>query len=118
MKFTDLFPSKYLSASALEADRNATIARVLRENVAGGGDSEEIKPIAYFEQKDLPPLVLNRTNGNTLLEAFGPNTEKWAGQTITLHKTTTFFSGKQVPAIRFRIPADPDVGSDAAEVEM
>ena len=70
MKFNELFPSKYLSANALEGNINATIARVLRENVSNNDGEDEIKPVLHFQDKKLPPLILNRTNGNSLLEAF------------------------------------------------
>jgi hypothetical protein len=45
-------------------------------------------------------LVLNQTNLRTLIAAFGPNSDDWAGKEVTVNRTTADFKGKPVPAIR------------------
>jgi hypothetical protein len=45
-------------------------------------------------------LVLNQTNLRTLIAAFGPSSENWTGQEVTVNRTTADFKGKPVPAIR------------------
>lgn len=61
------------------------------------------KACVYF-QGDERGLVLNVTNKNTLVEMFGPDTDDWVGQTVTMFPTTTTWNNKMVPCIRLMRP--------------
>ena len=63
----------------------------------------ELKDVLYFE--DLPKqLVVNLTNANTLIEAFGDDPAYWPGHKVTLYLASYGRSNKQ--GIRIK-PADP-----------
>ena len=79
MNIHDLFPSKYIKASDLNGqDLDLVIEEVVLETVGG----EEL-PIVYFEGAQ-KILVLKPTNGRTIASIYGPETDNWIGQSITL----------------------------------
>ena len=94
----DLYPSNYLKASDLNGrEWDMTMDRV---EMADMGN--EKKPVLFFDRAE-KGLVLNKTNANTIAAIFGPETNGWAGQLITLYPTTADFRGQQVPAIRVKM---------------
>lgn len=96
------FQSKgtYLNASHVSAgDLDVTISEVQIEPI---GRSAEQKLVAYFEE--LPRgLAINKTNYETLFEAFGPETDGWVGGRVTLYPVETEFDGKKVDGIRIKV---------------
>jgi hypothetical protein len=52
--------------------------------------------------------VLNKVNNRTIRGAYGDDTDGWKDKLIVLFPTTTDFGGKQVPALRVRIPLKPN----------
>jgi hypothetical protein len=92
--------NKYLKAEELDEDIVVTIRGVKVETLGQGKDAEE-KPVVYF--KELPKgLALNKTNATTIKTLYGPETDDWKGQRITLFATEVDFQGRQVMAIRVR----------------
>ena len=100
MRIDAAFPSKYLKASDLQ-DRRVTVA-MSRVEVEDIGDGDP-KPVLFFQGKE-KGLVLNRTNANMIETLYGPETDDWVGQQITLYPATTDFKGKTVPCIRISAP--------------
>lgn len=101
MRYEDLFPSNYLTAS----DLNGSSGRYRIKHLSFEDFEDGSKPVLEFEDTD-KMLVLNKTNGKTLREGFGDDVEKWFGQEIELYTQRIDFKGKRVDAIRVRhIPA-------------
>ena len=48
------------------------------------------------------PLLLNKTNANTIAKLYGNNPKHWVGNLITLYPTTTDVGGATKDAIRIR----------------
>ena len=96
MDINSAFPSTYLKAGDLAGQmRTVTIERVALELV---GDTDQ-KPIVYFA--GIPKaLVLNRTNGAAIANAYGTETDHWIGKKITLFSAPVSFQGRVVDAIR------------------
>jgi len=102
MNINEAFPGKYIKAADLQGrDASVTIAAVEFEQVSDG----KSKPVVYFRGKDRG-LVLNKTNANVIAEIYGPETESWISQPITIYPTRTDYAGKMVDAIRVRYPND------------
>jgi hypothetical protein len=98
MNINAAFPSTYLKAADLQGKRVVVgIDRVSIEEVGG-----EHKPVVYFIGKDRG-LILNKTNGNIIAEMYGPETDDWHAQKITLYPTRVEFQGKIVDAIRVHL---------------
>lgn len=47
-------------------------------------------------------LLLNKTNSDQIVYAYGDDTDGWIGKAIILYPTIVPFQGKNVPAIRVR----------------
>ena len=102
MKLDTMFPSKYLKASDLRGrDVEVTIGNVISEEVGDGH-----KPVVLFQGKDRG-LVLNKTNAQTIGDAYGGDTDSWAGKKITLYAAKTQFNGQMVDCIRVRAKNSP-----------
>ena len=99
----------YLGAYSLDPDKDivATIDVVTRENVMGEGGRQEECTVARFKERDIKPMVLNKTNCKTITKVYGtPFIENWAGKPIQIYATTTKLKGEQVECLRIR-PQEP-----------
>jgi hypothetical protein len=102
MDITQAFPSDFLKAADLQGrEVTVTMAGVQMEKL---GDEE--KPVLFFEGKDRG-LVLNKTNANTIIDMFGPETKDWAGKRVIIFPTQTDFQGRQVACIRVKVMTPP-----------
>jgi hypothetical protein len=110
MRSSDAFPSKYLKSSDVKAKQLvATINHVEMELVGQGPDQKE-KPVLHLEGEK--PIVLNRTNFETIEDAFG-DTDEWGGHKIKVYCAPTRFQGKSVDGIRIApIVAKPAIEAD------
>jgi hypothetical protein len=100
------FKSSFYKASDLTgAPQTLTITSVGESLV---GPEKQHRCIVYFDESDLG-LVLNATNYDALASAFGDDTDAWTGKRIGLVRAIVAFQGKQVPAIRVRIPKTAQV---------
>jgi hypothetical protein len=99
MRISSAFPSKYLKAADLHGKHvTVVLSHVTMETI---GDDE--RPVLYFKGKD-KGLVLNKTNANTIADAFGDDTQDWRDGEILLFETSVEFQGKMMPGIRCRLP--------------
>jgi len=97
MLVTEAFPSKYLKSADLQGRTiRAKISNVLTETI--GNDQ---KLILYFVGKE-KGMVCNRTNGMTLAEVWGPETDNWAGADIEIFSMKVPFQGKLTDSLRVR----------------
>jgi hypothetical protein len=106
MKMSEEFPSKFLKAGDLQGRE----VRVIMQNVEReqiGQNADDTKPILYFKGKERG-LVLNKTNANTISDAYGDDTDDWLDQPLILFPAMVAFQGKTQPAIRCRVPTAKD----------
>src|SRR5690349_2468362 len=96
------FPSKFLKSADLGGNiAKVTIDKVVSEEI--GGDR---KLIIYFQGKTRG-MVLNKTNARTIAEAYGDETEQWAGAPVEIFSMKVDFQGRMVDGLRVRIPTQP-----------
>lgn len=99
MHYKKSFPGKYLQTTDLDVPMVATIARVTKETVGVGADSEP-KPVAHFAEPDIKALVLNLTKCEAIATIAGDeDTDGWAGVRIRLSRGTTRYQGKPIACI-------------------
>lgn len=104
MNFSQLFPSKYFSKDDLPQPKRFTIDSVEMEEIENE-DGVSKKPVLRFTEEEAKPLVLNRTNGDTLSELFGEETDSWQGKQIELYVDHGVkFGTKKIGGIRVRSP--------------
>ena len=96
MRSSDVFPSKFLKSSDVKTKpRIATISGLDFEDV---GQNKERKPVLSFEN-GVKPMVINRTNFETLEEAFG-DSDSWPGHKVKIFCAPTSYQGKRVDGLR------------------
>ena len=101
MRISSAFPSKYLKASDLQGrEVQVKIDDVAIEVMEQAGEE---KPVLRFIGTE-KGMVLNRTNSDTIANAYGDETDTWHGKPIVLFESTTSFGGRTVPCLRVRIP--------------
>lgn len=108
MRMNEAFPGKYLAAADLKRPCTVTVARVEKQDVSGGSDAPEYKPVVYFQGQE-KGLVLNQTNFKTLADLHGDESDNWAGRQCELYQDTTKFKGAMVPCVRIRAAKTDDV---------
>ncbi len=101
VNINNVFPSKYLSAEDIAGQEyTVSIRNVTMETF----DDGENKAILHFNE--LPKgLTLNKTNAKSITALYGPETDHWTGQKVTLFVIWTEYQGKQTQGIRVRAPA-------------
>jgi hypothetical protein len=97
MRTKDLFPSKYLQSADAKARQIDTTISHMAQEMVGQGQDQKLKPVLYLEEQK--PMVLNRTNTETLEEAFG-DSDDWPGQRIKIYCIKTKYAGKPVDGLR------------------
>ena len=60
--------------------------------------------VLFFQGKERG-LVLNKTNANNIVIAYGDEMDDWAGKKLILYEAMVDFQGRSVPAVRVRPPA-------------
>jgi arabinogalactan endo-1,4-beta-galactosidase len=101
MQISTAFPSEYLRAADLQGKQvRVVIDRVELREVGNDG---EHKPVLFFKDKD-KGVVLNKTNATVIADAYGDDTDDWGGQDVVLFSAIVSFQGKNVNAIRLRVP--------------
>src|SRR5262245_5578917 len=102
MNYDEMYPGRYLKPGDLSGrEARVTINDVTTELVGG-----ERKNIMAFAGKN-KQLVLNKTNANTIMRAYGKETDGWIGKELILFATTVDFRGESVPGIRVKVPTQP-----------
>jgi hypothetical protein len=103
MKLNELFPSNLLKAADVTdagGEMPLTIAKIEMKDFDNDSGGKERKPIIFFANDK--QMVCNKTNGTTLGEMFGNETDDWLGKSITLIVQNVDFAGKSTPAIRIK----------------
>lgn len=104
--YRSMFDRDYIGAWDLKGrDVTVTIVKVEARKLRNQKNTAT-KPIIFFERAE-KGFACNKTNGKTIAELYGADTDQWLGKSITLYATTTTFGGDTVPCIRVRnrIPA-------------
>jgi len=118
MRTKDLFPSKFLQSADTKARQIVTTISHLAVEEVGQGADKKKKPVLYFE--DQKPMVLNRTNTETLEEAYG-DSDDWPGHKVKIYCVKTQYAGKTVDGLRIQPiipkPAKPAQKADEAEFD-
>jgi len=71
------------------------------ESVKGTDGKEQIKTVLYFKE-DVPKMIMNITNGNTIAGLYGSHPDGWVGKKIQLFATPVKAFGKVQDALRIR----------------
>ena len=106
--YDDIYGSKYLSATDLEAPVTVTITEVATEIFQRPNAPSQTKAILHFKGAK-KGMVVNRTNADALARAFGKTFENWINKRITIRPEQTLFSGKPTMGLRLYPAAN---GSD------
>lgn len=105
MNINDSFPSNYIKHSDLQGGIvKVTMSHVTIEEL-GSGDDKNTKPILFFEGRS-KGLALNKTNSHVIADAYGTETDGWAGQVLELYPDKTQYKGDVVDCIRVRKPLE------------
>ena len=99
------FPSDYLSAKDIQAKgpQKVTINAVNSEQVRGDNGLEDKWILSFNGCRKR--LILNVTNNNTLIDAFGYESNDWLGKAVTMFTVDVQFGSKMVLGLRLKIEA-------------
>jgi len=100
MNRAELYPSRFLKHADLKG-RPCVV--VIEDLTLEDIDEEKQKPVLHFKNRQ-KGLVLNATNFDMIADSYGDESDSWIGQPVELYPTRVPFKGKQVDAIRVRIP--------------
>ena len=95
----------YLGSYALDGENDLilTIDFVRQEQVTGNNGKKEQCIVAHFKERDVKPMILNRTNCKTITKVVGtPYLEDWSGHQIAIYVDTTRLAGEVVECLRIR----------------
>jgi hypothetical protein len=110
MRFSETVPSNYLKAADLQGVR----AKVVIESVGfdefqnSKTGKKDRKVIINFVGKE-KGIVVNVTNGNVLVDAYGDDMDGWVGKPVILYAGRTTYMGKPCMGIMVDIPGNKAV---------
>lgn len=112
----------YLGSHNLEKGEEMllTIVKFEGEETIKTNTGDKIKPVLYLKE-NVPKMIMNITNGNTITSLYGSQPEKWIGKQIQIYATPIKAFGKTQDALRVRdfIPKiDVDVASYKSKLEL
>jgi|SoiMethySBSTD1v2_1073268.scaffolds.fasta_scaffold3459869_1 hypothetical protein len=120
MRSTDAFPKKFLTSAEVKAKPIIAVISGMEMETVGQGADQKNKPVLYVEGQK--PIILNRTNFETLEEAFG-DSDNWPGHKVKAYSAPTRYQGKATEGIRLApiVPkpapkSDPDELNDEVAV--
>lgn len=97
--YRSMFSSAFLNARDLAGEERVCVIEKVVPGVVG--DEEKDQPVITFEgEKKL--FGCNRTNGDTIANLYGKETDEWVGKAVTLYPSTTPLRGAIVDCIRIR----------------
>lgn len=105
----------YLGSHNLEEGEEMmlTIAKFVGEEEVKNTDGKTSqKPVLYFKE-NVPKMIMNITNGNTISSIYGSHPDNWIGKKIQLYSASVKAFGKTQDALRirdFKPKEDIDVG--------
>jgi hypothetical protein len=111
----EFYPSRFLKASDIDEDVLVTIHEVGKDNFKDDDGTNRLKPIVYFREKGMKPLIVNKTNFLRIAEVAGADTDDWAGTRLVLFADKVNMHGKSVDTIRVR-PARAKTKEPASEI--
>ena len=102
----------YIGAYAFEhnEEKTGTICEVKQEMVAGADGKKESCTVIHFTERDLKPLILNRTNAKMITKLYKTGfIDEWVGKRVTMVVRQVKAFGDVVDAVRIKpeIPKAP-----------
>lgn len=99
------FPSLYSKKEDFPQPRIVTIASIAMVDVGMEGHPE-MKPVMYFHDADVKPVIINKTNATSLAAQLGNETTAWTNRQVVIYNDPTVVYQGKVGGIRLRLP-DP-----------
>jgi len=119
MRSSDAFPAKYMKSADVKAKPLVATISHMQMELVGQGHEQREKPVLFLENQK--PIVLNRTNFESLEDAFG-DSDEWSGHKIRIKCERTRFQGKTVDGLRIepiKLKPAPKVDfDDEVEIEV
>lgn len=93
----------YLGSHNLEKGEEMllTIEKFEGEEEVTSAQGKAPKPVLYFKE-EVPKMIMNITNGNTLTMLYGSHPDQWIGKQIQVFATPVKAFGKVQDALRIR----------------
>ena len=93
----------YLGSHNLEPGEEMllTITQFVGEEKITTGEGEKLKQVLYFKE-EVPKMIMNITNGNTMAMLYGSHPDGWTGKQIQVYATSVKAFGKTQDALRIR----------------
>jgi hypothetical protein len=112
MRVEKMFPSRWLSGLDLAGRDVTVVIEAIHAEVVGPPPKQEEKFVMSFKGAK-KQLILNQTNCQSIAMQYGPETDNWIGQKITLYSARVDAFGKTHDAVRVRehvktVSAAPD----------
>ena len=106
------FLSDYLSAKDIQetGPKKVTISSVPSEQIRGDNGMEDKWVLGFDGARKR--LILNVTNNNTLIDAFGYESNDWLGKVVNLFTVDVQFGGKMVLGLRIKTEAPKPTTQD------
>lgn len=117
MRRGEAYPSQYLKQDDVHDEpRVFEIEDVRKITITGDRGPEEV-PVMHFKDEE-KKLIVIPTNWDVIEEAYGPESDGWAGRRVELYRDASVsYGGKRTGGLRLRIPQGakaPRAGKPAA----
>ena len=108
MKISEMLQSNWLRKDDLDdpiGGEVLTIRKITEELV---GSDQQSKWAVHWKERDVQPMLLNKTNLRILAAMLGDDTDNWIGKEVEVyHDPSISYGGQLVGGLRVRPPRPP-----------
>lgn len=108
MKISEMLQSNWLRKDDLSDPIGGEVFTIRRLTEELVGQDQQPKWACHWREKDVAPLLLNKTNLRLLAAILGDDTDQWIGREIEVyHDPSISYGGQLVGGLRVRPPRPP-----------
>ena len=108
MKISEMLASNWLRKEDLADPVGGEVFTIKKLTEELVGQDQQSKWACHWRERDVAPLLLNKTNLRILAAMLGDDTDDWIGQEVEVyHDPTISYGGQLVGGLRVRPPRPP-----------
>lgn len=108
MKISEMLSSNWLRKEDLSDPVGGEVFTIKKLTEELVGSDQQSKWACHWKERDVAPLLLNKTNLRLLAAFLGDDTDEWIGKEVEVyHDPSISYGGQLVGGLRVRPPRPP-----------
>jgi hypothetical protein len=119
MKISEMLASNWLRKEDLSDPVGGEVFTIRKLTEELVGSDQQSKWACHWKERDVAPMLLNKTNLRLLASMLGDDTDMWLGKEVEVyHDPSISYGGQLVGGLRVRPPRPPKPRARQARSEL